>query len=127
MSSDQSEMALQDLIPNSILEDHDLLASLVSDATDFALSQGILSRIKDVPQNPQVATFIPFMLFPSIVPRPLFEQVLAIQTDFNLMVDQVSQDFCFLERCLRSTVQADEFIGRLFALYEEMKVDGITK
>lgn len=120
-------MAQHDHIPKTVLDDADLLASLAADAIDFAFAQGILMRTGNVPPNPQVVTFLPFMLFPSPVPRALFEEALAIQTDFNLMVDLVSQHHGFLEKCLRGVVCVDDFTARLYNLYEEVRAEGISK
>lgn len=48
----------------------------------------------------QAVTFAPFSLFPSPVPSALLEQAYAVQTDFNILVDAVSQNSAFLEQTL---------------------------
>lgn len=48
----------------------------------------------------QVVSYAPFTLFPSLVPGPLLEQAYAVQMDFNLLVDAVSQNAAFLEQTL---------------------------
>ena len=45
-------------------------------------------------------TYAPFTLFPTTVPRGMFEQALAVQTHYNLLVDKISQDSQFLEEAL---------------------------
>lgn len=48
----------------------------------------------------QVVSYAPFTLFPSLVPRSLLEQAYAVQMDFNVLVDAVSQNAAFLEQTL---------------------------
>jgi len=48
----------------------------------------------------QLVTYAPFTLFPTAVPRAVFEQALAVQTHYNLLVDKISQDTQFLEESL---------------------------
>jgi hypothetical protein len=48
----------------------------------------------------QVVTYAPFTLFPSPVPSALLEQAYAVQMDFNILVDAVSQNPAFLEQTL---------------------------
>lgn len=48
----------------------------------------------------QVVNYAPFTLLPSAVPRTLFEQAYAVQQDFNLLVDAISQNKEFLEQTL---------------------------
>ena len=48
----------------------------------------------------QVVSYAPFTLFPSPVPSALLEQAYAVQADFNLLVDAVSQNAVFLEQTL---------------------------
>lgn len=48
----------------------------------------------------QVVSYAPFTLFPSLVPSALLEQAYAVQMDFNMLVDAVSQNAAFLEQTL---------------------------
>lgn len=48
----------------------------------------------------QVVNYAPFTLLPSAVPSALFEQAYAVQQDFNLLVDAISQNREFLEHTL---------------------------
>ncbi|PKU35504.1 hypothetical protein llap_14192 [Limosa lapponica baueri] len=51
-----------------------------------------------------VVNYAPFTLLPSAVPSALFEQAYAVQQDFNLLVDAISQNKEFLEHTLASAV-----------------------
>lgn len=53
-----------------------------------------------LPPRSQVVNYAPFTLLPSAVPSALFEQAYAVQQDFNLLVDAISQNKEFLERTL---------------------------
>lgn len=48
----------------------------------------------------QEVTYAPFTLFPTPVPKAVFQQALAVQTHFNTLVDKISQDSDFLEEAL---------------------------
>lgn len=48
----------------------------------------------------QVATYYPFTLFPSPLPKAAFIQALAVQTHYNTLMDKISQDPDFLEEAL---------------------------
>jgi len=47
-----------------------------------------------------MATYLPVTLFPTPVPRAVFQQALAVQPHYNLLVDLVSRDTPFLEEAL---------------------------
>ncbi|KAF7646409.1 hypothetical protein LDENG_00188230 [Lucifuga dentata] len=68
-----------------------------------------------------VVTYSPFTLFPSPVPKAAFLQALALQTHFNTLVDKISQDPSFLEEALSGTIQADDYIAKLFGIYKQVQ------
>lgn len=47
-----------------------------------------------------MVTYFPFTLFPSPVPKAAYLQALAVQTNYNTLVDKISQDSDFLEEAL---------------------------
>jgi len=63
---------------------------------------------------------IPFTLYPSPVPQKLFTAAREVQTDFNLLVHKVSQDFKFTKKALMCTVAADPFTSKLFDIYDKV-------
>ncbi|MEE6510850.1 hypothetical protein FKM82_031166 [Ascaphus truei] len=85
-------------------------------------THGLLSSTKT-----HVVSFAPFALLPSPVPRALFEQAEAVQLDFNLLVDVISQDTAFLEQALSSTVKVDDFIERLFKIHKQVLKEGLAQ
>ncbi|NWZ89571.1 GSHB synthetase, partial [Nesospiza acunhae] len=75
----------------------------------------------------QVVNYAPFTLLPSAVPRALFEQAYAVQQDFNLLVDAVSQNKEFLEQTLASAIKVDDFTARLFRIYKQVLEEGLAQ
>ncbi|XP_075428583.1 glutathione synthetase isoform X2 [Ascaphus truei] len=104
-----------------------LLEEVAPIAVDAALLHGVLMRTKENPNSSEVVSFAPFALLPSPVPRALFEQAEAVQLDFNLLVDVISQDTAFLEQALSSTVKVDDFIERLFKIHKQVLKEGLAQ
>ncbi|KAJ3586335.1 hypothetical protein NHX12_012735 [Muraenolepis orangiensis] len=87
-------------IPEAIWADTQLIQDLADVAKDTALLNGVFMRTKEEPGSSELVTYAPFTLFPTAMPRGVFEQALALQTHYNLLVDLVSQDTRFLEAAL---------------------------
>ncbi|XP_071394967.1 glutathione synthetase-like isoform X2 [Centroberyx affinis] len=103
------------------------LKDLATEAKEFALQHGVLFRTNETPNSSEVATYAPFTLFPSPVPKAVFHQALAVQTHFNTLVDKISQDPGFLEEALASTIQADDFTAKLLGIYRQVQHEGRTQ
>ncbi|KAM4610494.1 glutathione synthetase [Polymixia lowei] len=101
-----------------------LITDLAALAKDAALLHGVLMRTKETPNSSELVTYAPFTLFPSPVPRAVFQQALAVQTHYNLLVDNISQDPDFLEEALASTIAVDDFTARLFNIYRQTLKEG---
>ncbi|KAI1892780.1 hypothetical protein AGOR_G00137050 [Albula goreensis] len=111
-------------VPEDLLMNGALIKDLEVVAKDVALLKGVLMRTKETPNSSEVVTYAPFTLFPSPVPRVLYNQALAVQTHFNLLVDKISQDSKFLHETLASTVKVDDFTARLFRIYTHVLEEG---
>ncbi|XP_028013684.1 glutathione synthetase isoform X4 [Eptesicus fuscus] len=111
----------------SFLQDEQQLEELARQAVDRALAEGVLLRTTQEPSSSDVVTYAPFTLFPSLVPSALLEQAYAVQMDFNLLVDAVSQNAAFLEQTLSSTIKRDTFTARLFDIYKQVLKEGIAQ
>ncbi|NXR83377.1 GSHB synthetase, partial [Pycnonotus jocosus] len=96
-------------------------------AVDAALLAGVLMRTGEQPHASDVVNYAPFTLLPSAVPRALFEQAYAVQQDFNLLVDAISQNKEFLEQTLASTIKVDDFTARLFRIYLQVLEEGLAQ
>ncbi|XP_069507915.1 glutathione synthetase [Ambystoma mexicanum] len=104
-----------------------LIEEIAPIAIDAALLQGVILRTKEQPNLSEVANYAPFTLLPSLVPKALYDQAKAVQQDFNLLLDLVSQDEGFLEEVLASTVKVDDFIAHLFKIYKQVLKEGIAQ
>ncbi|CAK6955156.1 glutathione synthetase-like [Scomber scombrus] len=113
---------LQQLISNP-----DRLKDLVDYAKETAFQHGLIIRTHETPNSSEVATYAPFTLFPTPVPKAALLQALAVQTHFNTLVDKISQDPDFLEEALASTIQADDFAAKLFGIYRQVQQEGRTQ
>ncbi|XP_023610182.1 glutathione synthetase isoform X1 [Myotis lucifugus] len=111
----------------SFLQDEQQLEELARQAVDRALAEGVLLRTTQEPSSSNVVSYAPFTLFPSLVPSALLEQAYAVQMDFNLLVDAVSQNAAFLEQTLSSTIKRDTFTARLFDIYKQVLKEGIAQ
>ncbi|EGW02765.1 glutathione synthetase isoform X1 [Cricetulus griseus] len=111
----------------SILQDEKQLEELAQQAIDRALAEGVVLRPAESPSSSQVVTYAPFTLFPSPVPSALLEQAYAVQMDFNMLVDAVSQNSAFLEQTLSSTIKKDDYTARLFDIYKQVLKEGIAQ
>lgn len=80
------------------------LTTLVEEARDFAVSNGILMIPKDTP-SPNLFSHAPFTLFASPFPKTLFQQGCDVQEDFNVLVDKISKDHEFLQTSLARFVK----------------------
>ncbi|XP_069035581.1 glutathione synthetase isoform X2 [Lepisosteus oculatus] len=114
-------------IPEEVLMNEALIQDLQEVAKDSALLQGVLMRTRESPSSSEVVSYAPFTLFPTPVPRDLFEQALQVQTHFNLLMDRISQDAEFLEQALASTIEADDFTARLFSIYRQVLKEGCSQ
>ncbi|XP_005986742.1 glutathione synthetase [Latimeria chalumnae] len=109
------------------LNNEETLKELVVAAKDAALLHGVLMRTKEEPNASEIVNYAPFTLLPSPVPRACFDQAKAVQRDFNLLVDTVSQSTEFLEQVLTSVVKVDDFTARLFKIYKQVLQEGIEQ
>ncbi|KAG9332589.1 hypothetical protein JZ751_014687 [Albula glossodonta] len=98
-------------VPEDLLMNGALIKDLEVVAKDIALLKGVLMRTKETPNSSEVVTYAPFTLFPSPVPRVLYNQALAVQTHFNLLVDKISQDSKFLHETLARYCHAPSVVS----------------
>lgn len=109
---------------NDMMKDAAKVADLAKDAKDAALLHGVLMRTKEEPNSSELVTYAPFSLFPTPVPKAVFQQALDVQTHYNTLVDKISQNAGFLEEALASTVDVDDFTARLFKIHKQVLKEG---
>ncbi|XP_044841377.1 glutathione synthetase isoform X2 [Mauremys mutica] len=110
-----------------VLHNEQLIPEVAAIAVDAALLEGVLMRTKEEPSSSNVVNYAPFTLLPSVVPSTIFEQAYAVQQDFNLLVDTISQNAEFLERTLASTIKVDDFTAHLFKIYKQVLKEGFAQ
>ncbi|KAK7884764.1 hypothetical protein WMY93_027887 [Mugilogobius chulae] len=115
-------LGIQDL-----MKDTAMVASLAKDAKDAALLNGVLMRTKEASNSAELVTYAPFTLFPTPVPKAVFQQALNVQTHYNSLVDKISQNANFLNEALASTVEVDEFTSRLFEIHRQILKEGSSQ
>uniref|UniRef100_W5MA08 Glutathione synthetase n=1 Tax=Lepisosteus oculatus TaxID=7918 RepID=W5MA08_LEPOC len=114
-------------IPEEVLMNEALIQDLQEVVRGAALLLSCRLDYTVLGSNADVVSYAPFTLFPTPVPRDLFEQALQVQTHFNLLVDRISQDAEFLERALASTIEVDDFTARLFSIYRQVLKEGCSQ
>jgi glutathione synthetase len=69
----------------------------------------------------------PLSLFPTSFPQNAFMQAVQLATDFNILIDRVSQDTQFLQEALASTKKVDSFTARLLDIHSQMLEEGLKQ
>ncbi|XP_072305598.1 glutathione synthetase [Eucyclogobius newberryi] len=110
-----------------MIKDTAKVADLAKDAKDAALLNGVLMRTKEASNSAELVTYAPFTLFPTPVPKAVFQQALDVQTHYNSLVDRISQNTDFLKEALASTIEVDEFTSRLFKIHKQTLKEGISQ
>lgn len=93
------------------------LHTAVINAVDYAICNGMIMRTKMKPTSSEVIQHAPFTLFPSLVPRELYEQAISVQKDFNFLMHTISKDEDFMKSAFASVLENDEFTRNLFRIY----------
>lgn len=109
------------------MNDTAMVTDLAKEAKDVALLHGIIMRTKEDSNSAELVTYAPFTLFPTPVPKAVFQQALDVQTHYNILVDKISQNADFLGEALASTVEVDEFTARLFKIHKQVLKEGISQ
>lgn len=103
--------------------------ALLVEATNYAITKGLLFAGAD--QEPPLASahHAPFALFPSPFPRRLFELAKDLQSAYNVLYARVATDFDFLEQVLGDdgVSRADPFVRRLWKMYKDCRTEGIAQ
>ncbi|CAA7261555.1 unnamed protein product [Cyclocybe aegerita] len=101
-------------------------------ATTYALSHGVLylPPAKHQPTVPTAAIHAPISLFPSPVPRRLFEYARKIQRTYNLLYARIAMDEEFLDRVMgadEGVGKVDDFIGQLWKGWKQLRDAGLAQ
>ncbi|PWN18071.1 glutathione synthase [Microstroma glucosiphilum] len=103
------------------------LSSLTAQATDYALSHGLVYRPIGNPPPSTHVHHAPISLLPSPFPRSAFQQALQIQGVLNELYARVAVDDVFLERVIGKMVApVDDFTRGLWEVYSKAKQQGVA-
>ncbi|XP_041376800.1 glutathione synthetase-like [Gigantopelta aegis] len=112
---------------SSGLPSKEALDELLLKCKDFAFYCGLTKRPADAPDSENTVEFMPFTLFPSVVPLAAFVKARDSMTDFNRLMHKVAHDHSFLEQSLKNVIQVDEFTKRLWNIYITVRQEGIAQ
>ncbi|EKM79502.1 hypothetical protein AGABI1DRAFT_59176 [Agaricus bisporus var. burnettii JB137-S8] len=101
-------------------------------ATTYALSHGLLylPPAPSLPKVPTAAIHAPLALFPSPLPRKLFEQATRLQRIYNVLYSRVALDDEFLDQVMgveTGVGKVDDFIGQLWRGWKALRDEGIDQ
>ncbi|KFD63361.1 hypothetical protein M514_02081, partial [Trichuris suis] len=99
-----------------VLTNDKLIDELLDDAKDWAATNGMCIRSSEQPWSSDVVEIMPFTLFPSPVPRKLFNEAMSLQK-MNELYYRVAIDKEFITSCLADIAAADPFIAKLLDIY----------
>ncbi|CAL1713699.1 unnamed protein product [Somion occarium] len=102
--------------------------SLTLLATTYALSHGLvyLPVASVQPPTPTSTIHAPLSLFPSPVPRRLFNQARNLQSLYNKLYARIAMDEVFLDRVMgvNGVGKVDEFTGELWKRWKRLRDEG---
>lgn len=84
-------------------------------------------RSKTPKDDPSVCNACPLTLLPSPFPRSAFLAAQTVQEDYNLLYHRAAHDYKFLNSALERSVQADDFLQRLWKIYESIRSEGAVQ
>lgn len=108
------------------------LASLTLLATTYALSHGLvyLPVAAKQPPAPTSTIHAPLALFPSPIPRHLFDRARELQRTYNILYARVATDVAFLDRVMGAVEgvgRADAFTGELWKRWKRVRDEGVVQ
>eukprot|EP00004_Rigifila_ramosa_P001613 TRINITY_DN1157_c0_g1_i2.p1 TRINITY_DN1157_c0_g1~~TRINITY_DN1157_c0_g1_i2.p1 ORF type:complete len:318 (-),score=72.92 TRINITY_DN1157_c0_g1_i2:571-1485(-) len=108
--------------PQEVVTSDAALAELGQRAAMFAQMHGISMKKKD-----GTVSHAPIALLPAVFPQQLFDLAYRLGPAFNVLVDRIASDHEFLCQVTESIAGADQFTGRLFAMYKAVHAEGIRQ
>ncbi|EJU03074.1 glutathione synthase [Dacryopinax primogenitus] len=101
-------------------------------AADWAMSHGLVYRPPaNPPSEPHPSTsrviHAPFTLFPSPLPRTLYELGRKLQPLYNALYARVALDVPWLEKTMGAVAKVDDFQLQLCKIWRQVREEGITQ
>ncbi|PVH80547.1 glutathione synthetase [Cadophora sp. DSE1049] len=99
--------------------------TLVSDINDWHITHGTQLKVLDTDNRHTVLSQqVGTTLFPTLFPKELFEEALALQTTFNKLYAAVTEDDEWLFDTLKDLIDIDPLSNNLWTIYREVKQEG---
>ena len=104
------------------------LEKLIFDVQDWQLTHGsLLKNVNSSEENTVVAHSIGVSLFPTLFPRALFDEALAIQRVYNKLYAAIAEDEEWLHGTLKGLIEVDMLAGTLWGICIEARQDGFAQ
>ncbi len=98
-------------------------------ATTYALSHGLvyLPVLEPPPPAPNSTIHAPLALFPSPIPRELFNLARKLQNIYNVLYSRVATDEQFLDGVMGEVGKVDDFTGQLWRRWRRSRDEGVVQ
>ena len=109
------------LLPEAILK------WMVAEANTYALTRGLCYLPSGSEDVPVAALHAPFTLFPTPMPKHLFDQAMRLQRIYNALYSQIACEVDILDNVLGDEVgvgRVDDFTGRLWRGWKNLRDQG---
>lgn len=108
------------------------LEALTLYATTYALAHGLLYLPTTTPQPPAPTSAIhaPLSIFPSPLPRKLFERARRLQRAYNVLYARVAMDEEFLDQVMgevEGVGKVDDFVGHIWRGWKSSRDEGVAQ
>lgn len=112
-------------------DDQETLTEL---AKTYALSHGLLYLPPGITPtqalSPSSAIHAPISLFPSPLPKSLYERAKTLQTLYNILYARVAMDAAFLDKIMGSDEgvgRVDDFVEQLWKGWKALRDEGLSQ
>jgi len=104
------------------------LEVLVSDVKDWQITHGsLLKLVKTDDDHTVLSSLVGVTLFPTLFPKNLFKEALALQTIYSKLYASVAEDDEWLYSVLKDLIEVDLLASSLWSIFEEVKKEGYVQ
>lgn len=107
------------------------ISHLTEIAATYALSHGLTYLpVGQQPRLPAAAIHAPLALFPSPIPRDLFQLAQRLQRIYNVLYARIAMDNDFLDQVMGAVEgvgKVDEFVGQLWSGWKQLRDEGVQQ
>ncbi|KAF9499102.1 glutathione synthase [Pleurotus eryngii] len=107
------------------------ISHLTEIAATYALSHGLTYLpVGQQPRFPAAAIHAPLALFPSPIPRDLFQLAQRLQRIYNVLYARIAMDNDFLDQVMGAVEgvgKVDEFVGQLWSGWKQLRDEGVEQ